>query len=288
MESKGQRTSPSIFDYLNYRNFLKNFTKALKESKQFNVRHFAIKAGIRSPGYLKMVVDGKRQLTVNTAQKFCTALDLQGKEKEYFITLVLYNQTTDPDLKKEFFDKLLTLRPRSSRYQSEKQHNLYISRPHNVTIREMVVLKDFKEDYKWIASRCFPPISSTQAKESVEMLLEIGLLKRDQNGRLFQAEAFIHTEDLQTELVEAYHFHEAMIDKARHALGQLPRNERNYYSLSLPLPKAMYDQIIKDFYDFRDRILDQAKQCLEEKENLDEVYQINFQLFPLTKQKKEP
>ena len=145
------------------------------------------------------------------------------------------------------------------------------------------MLKDFKEDTKWIAARCFPKISPSEAKEALETLLKLGLLKRDSNGKLIQSEEFIQTEDIQTQVAEAYHYHEAVIDKARHALAALPQDERNYYALSLPLPKKMYQEIIKDFYEFRDKIVDKIHKC---EEDFDDVYQINFQLFPLTKKKR--
>lgn len=274
------KTAILIFDYLDYRSFLKDLTHSLKQSKQFNLRDFAKKADIKAPGYLKMVIDGRRKLSVTTALKFCIALNITGRAKDYFIMLVQYNQTTNPDLKKEFFDKLVSLKPKSAHYQLQKHHNRYFSALYHVIIREMVALKDFKEDHKWIAARCCPPITPAQAKEAIEILLELGMLQRDKNGKLTQTESFVHTEDLQTQMAEAYHFHEAVIDRARHALGQLSQKERNYYALSLPLPKKMYEEIIHDFYEFRDKIISKVSQM---QKDYDEVYQLNFQLFPLTK-----
>jgi uncharacterized protein (TIGR02147 family) len=276
-------TTTSIYDYLDFRKFLTDYTRALKNKRAFNLREFASKAGIKAPGYLKMVIDGRRKLTVKTAQKFAAALELETKEKRYFISLVQYNQSTDPDLKKELFAHLIKLRPRSAYYQKQKRNNLYFSSPHFVTIREMVTLKGFKEDPKWIASRCFPKISPSEAKEAIEDLLAMSLLQRDDEGKLIQSEEFIQTEDIQTQIAEAYHYHESVLDKARHALTVLPQDERNYYALSLPLPKHMYDEIIKDFYEFRDKIVDKIQKS---QDDFDEVYQVNFQLFPLTMKKE--
>lgn len=274
---------PDIYSYTNYREYLRDLSAALKAARQFNLRDFAKKAAIKAPGYLKMVIDGRRNLTVQTIHKFCRALDITGRQREYFESLVIYNQTDDPDLKREYFDKLNRLRPRSQDYVMEKRQNRYFSRPHYVTIREMVLLKDFREDPKWMARRCFPVISPAEAKEAIDTLLELGLLKRDAAGKLLQAEDFVRTDDINTQAIEAYHYHEAMLDRARHALAKLPQKERNYYALTIPMPKALFDEIITDFYEFRDRIRVKVEQAHG---NLDDVYQINFQFFPATKKEE--
>jgi uncharacterized protein (TIGR02147 family) len=269
-----------IFTYLDYRQFLRDYTQNLKARKAFNLRTFAKAAGIKAPGYLKMIIDGRRNLTQKTADKFALALGLSSRESEYFTVLVQYNQTKNPDEKRDYFDTLISLRPRSQHFVLEKRQNRYFSRHYYVCVREMVALKDFREDYKWMAKRCLPQISPMQAREAVETLLELGLLKRDVDGNLIQVENFIATQDRNTQEVEAYHFHEAVIDKARHALGLLSQNERSYYALTLPLSKSQFEDIITDFYEFRDKVVRKIEQG---ERDFDDVYQINFQLFPVTK-----
>lgn len=271
---------PSIYEFLDYREYLSDLTKTLKKEKRFNLRNFAKNAEIRSPGYLKMVIDGRRNLSFDTIEKFCKALSLEGKEKKYFEKLVLYNQTQSPDQKKDYFDSLITLRPATSERTLEKQHSRYYSNPHYVTIREMVALKDFQEDSKWIAARCFPPIRPSEAKNAIDMLLELKLLARDKNGSLIQTETSLQTEDRNTQEAEAYHYHEAILDQARQALGRLSQNERHYYALTIPLKKKQYDEIVNDFYAFRDKALRKVESISEDYED---VYQMNFQIYPVTR-----
>lgn len=280
MTARATNNLPNIYDYLDYRQFLKDLTTALKKAKKFNLRSFAKRANIQAAGYLKMVTDGRRNLSDDTARKFCRALQIEAKEKSYFLTLVIYNQSNHPDEKKQAFDKLIALKPRSEHFLVEKKQNRYFSRHHYVCIREMVTLKDFCEDHKWIAKRCFPRISPSQAKEAIETLLELGLLKRDESGKLIQIENFIRTEDRNTQEAETYHFHEAVIDNARFALGEIPQSERNYYAMTLPISKDLFHEIIDDFYVFRDKIIAKVN---AQNNNFDEVYQINFQLFPATR-----
>ena len=269
-----------IFNYLDYRRFLRDLVKELKAKQQYNVRTFARKAEIRTPGYMKMVIDGKRNLTAETADKFCRALDITDQERKYFEYLVLYNQTTDPDLKKDYLEELLALCPRSAQYKMEKNQYRYFSRPHYITIYEMVALPDFQEDYKWIAKRCFPPVRTSEAKEAIDSLLKLELLKRDENGKLYQTQKVIHTGDKNTKIAETYHYHEAVLNLARHALGSLKQEDRHYNSLTLPLSQKKFLKIIDKFYSLQNEIL----QELEAPEaDANEIYQINFQLYPVTK-----
>lgn len=272
------KQSLNIYDYLDFRKYLKDLTGELKSKKNFNLKRFSDKAGIRSQGFLKMVIDGDRRLTSEMAEAFCRALNIKGREKLYFDTLVGYNQTRDPDLRREYFETLNDLRPKSQRFSLEKQRHRYLTRDYYVTIREMVTLDDFREDYEWIGARCAPPVSAGDAKEAVETLLELELLKRDESGKLKTAQGFVSTADHNTQALEAYHFHDAVLQKARYQLGYLEQERRSYQAMTLSLPKSLVDEIITKYYALRDDIVRRANEIGVS----DEVYQVNFQLFPVT------
>jgi uncharacterized protein (TIGR02147 family) len=87
-------TSVNIFNYLDYRIFLQDLYKALKLlSNGFSYRSFARDANLASASYLKLVMDGKRNLTEDSVEKFVTGLGLKNEEAEYFRVLVKFNQS---------------------------------------------------------------------------------------------------------------------------------------------------------------------------------------------------
>ena len=278
----GQATD--IFNYVDYRLFLKDLITELKTKHQYKVKTFADRAGIKTPGYMRMIIDGKRNLTTKVAHKFCLALNIVGREKNYFEKLVLYNQAHDPDLKKEYFNDLLSLKPRSEQYATNKLQSRYFSRPYYACIQEMVSLKDFCEDPEWIATRCQPPLKVSQVKEALETLVELGLLNRNPQGKLQQTQKLIQTDGQNTQINETYHYHEALIDRARRALGEVDQEQRNYFALTLPVTPQLFSKIVQEAYEFRDRIIRMVQEDFKDSE---EVYQMNFQLFPMTK-KKDP
>lgn len=273
----------NIFSYTSAREFLADLLKEHKAKRpDFNLRSLAQRAGLKSPGFFKMLADGKRRFTNKTVVALAQAFDLSEKEKKYFEILTRYNQTTNPDEKNALFELINQLRPKSQKFLLKKKYNRYLTHEHYVTIREMILLNDFKEDPEWIAARCAPPITVVQARAALSELIELGLIARDADGKLVQNHGHIKTDDFNTQAIEAYHFHESVLNKTRNALGYFAQEERSFQSLTLSLPKEMVSQITAEYIKFRDWIVDLANQSPK----ADEVYHVNFQIFPATEKKK--
>jgi len=282
MKKTKDKSIISVFDYSDYRRFIADLTQSLKAQKSsFNQSYITKKLGLKAPGYLKMIIDGKRNLTQDLLFQFCDLLKIEGRERRYFEALVAYNQETQPDRKKLCFDDLAAIAPKKGQYEIKKNQYQYLSKPYYPCVRELVTLKDFKEDYEWMAKRCLPPISISEAKEAVATLLNLGLLERDANGKLVQPELFVRTEDYDTQIVEAYQTHDAMLSLAREALLSVPQAERQYYTMTLSLPEDKAQEVVEKFYKFRDEIVAILNQTENGKN--DEVFQMNFQFFPRTK-----
>jgi hypothetical protein len=89
---------------VNYRRFLKDYyLKAKAEKKYFSYRYFSRRAGINSPNFLKVVIEGKRNLSSTTIEKFASALGLDQKETVFFRRLVVFNQARTASEKQESY-----------------------------------------------------------------------------------------------------------------------------------------------------------------------------------------
>jgi uncharacterized protein (TIGR02147 family) len=97
----------SIYHYRDYRQALADFYHMRKQdSSAYSYASFSLKAGLASPNYLKLVMDGKRDLTVANIHTFAKALDLRGSDVEYFEALVLENQS-DSTLERKYYSRRL-------------------------------------------------------------------------------------------------------------------------------------------------------------------------------------
>ena len=67
-------TRPSPRDYDDYRAYLSELIDFLRTSKRgFSFRRFSKRAGYQSPNFLKLVIDGQRNLSDDSIAKFAGA-----------------------------------------------------------------------------------------------------------------------------------------------------------------------------------------------------------------------
>ncbi|MEO6094629.1 MAG: TIGR02147 family protein [Fibrobacteria bacterium] len=271
------KSEPNVLQYSNYRTFLQDHYEFKKAQQAvFSHRYFARKAGLSSPNYLKLVMDGQRNLTKKTLLKFITALGLEGMRAEFFENLVFFNQATSLSERNIYYANILRVRAKSGlRKLDEAQFQLF-SDWRYVVVRELAAAKGFRPEAKWIAKKLGRVISEKEAEESLKLLSILGLLKRTANG-LMQTDINITTSDeVRSLLVKNYHHQ--MIRMGATALDNLPAAQRDISSITIPIHA-------KDFPKIKEQIQLMRKELLNmgaEQGAGEDVIQVNIQLFPLT------
>src|ERR1043165_3285087 len=96
-----------VFEYRDYRAFLRDVYKARKNSEYgFSYRSFAKRAGLSAPNYLKLVAEGERNLTAEMAGRFAQALGLEAEAAGYFCDLVAFNQASTANERERCYQRL--------------------------------------------------------------------------------------------------------------------------------------------------------------------------------------
>lgn len=270
----------NLFEYMDYRTYLKEkYAEEKAERKHFSFRYFARVAGFSSPGYLKMVMDGERNLSPNSIQKFAKAFKFNKKESAYFEALVLFNQAKEDKERDHYFERLSSLKPLKKLTGLKQDQLEYFTQNHFVIIREMVALPHFKEDPIWISKQLRSPLKPSDIAHALEVLLRIGLLDRNEKGKLIQKDSSLST-PAEIESLEVYNYHRHMLNEAKEAILNIAPSERDVSALTLPIPKSSVPEIKNKILAFREEIIDMINKG---DQNFSEVYQINVQLFPVTK-----
>jgi uncharacterized protein (TIGR02147 family) len=268
---------PDIFEFLDYREYLRACYTALKEHRRsFSYRAFAQKAGMSSPNFLKRVIDGQRNLGPKSIDKVAAALDLSTRETEFFRDLVGFTQAKTGAEKNEFFAKLGKDRKHRRVRKLERDSFTYLSHWYYPAIRELASCDGFIEDPQWIASHVQPPITTAQARKAVEVLLKLGFLVRGEDGTLGQGEALLSTGP-EVRSLAIRNFHRQMIERATDALETIPLEEREISGTTVALSED-------GFRLFKERIHALRAELLElsaEQKGPKRVIQFNFQAFPL-------
>lgn len=267
----------NIYPYTDYRNLLKDyyfFQK--KEIRSFSYRYFAVKSGV-SASLFKDIIEGRRRLSLEVMHKYSAAMNLTPKEIDYFSAIVQFINSKTTEDKNFYFTEMLRLRGSSAVKMIDKGQYEFFRSWYHSALREMVSLPDFVEDYELIAKRCIPKITAAQAKKSIEIMLHLGILLRDEKGALKPSDTVISSEyELKSLILR--NFHSEMIGLAKEALDRFEPSEREISSLTLGVSQKCYDRIKERIRTFKQELLNMV---IDDTTSSEIVCQCNFQLFPL-------
>ena len=272
----------SVFAYLDYRAFLRDHYTAKKASNRgFSYRSFSKRAGVSSPNYLKLVIDGKRSLSAKMAERFAHACGLDKEGSRYFVHLVGFNQAKTSSERAQLYGKLTGLHSYRQAHKLDIAHAAYYSDWYMPAIRELAASPLFREDPEWLADQLIPAITPLQAERALEVLSDLGLLVRDAGGKLVQSDALLSTGP-ETRGLHIAAFHRAMTQRAIEAIDLVPAAERDISSLTLGLGRNGLRALKERVQALRRELLELS--ALEKEP--EQVVQLNFQLFPLTRARK--
>jgi uncharacterized protein (TIGR02147 family) len=275
-----------IYKYLDYRLYLKDYYSFKKKhSPDFSYRYFSEQVGVKAPNFLQWLIEGKRNLALKTIPKVSRALQLDAREEEYFTALVRFNQAETIASKTTFFEKLIQIHaPVKSQKLSVAQYQHY-NHWYNEALRELLKYYKFssseKYAYRKLGKKVCPVISESQARKAIQQMLQLGLLREDKDGIVRQNEDFITTGD-EVNSFFVQKFHENMISLAKDSMDRFPSETRDISSVTVSVSDPCFLLIKKEIQQMRKRIMELVK--MDKKP--DNVYQFNFQLFPLIPKKK--
>ena len=269
---------PDVFEHRDYRGYLRAFYGHRKRSEYgFSLRAFSRYAGLRSSNYLKLVMDGDRNLSPEMAVRFAQACGLRGEAADYFCELVAFNQAKTAAERERAYARVRRFRGYRRVHKLDRAQEAYHSHWYIPAVRELVTSAEFREDSRWIARALSPAISPREAQQALDVLLELELLRRDDDGELVQSELLVETPagPLSHHVVS---FHRAMMARATDALDRVPREEREIASLTLCLSQARMDELKTELQRIREELLQRYQSDAESTR----VVQVNLQMFPLS------
>ncbi len=274
-----RRVGRDVFTYLDYRAFLRDFYVERKtQTRNFSYRAFSSKAQLGSPNYLKLVMDGRRNLSTEMAERFATACGMRGEAARYFCSLVSFNQSKSSEDRSRHYAKLLAFRRYREAHRLDVAHAEYHSRWYLPAVRELAGLEGFQDDPGWIANTLVPAITPGEAKEALEILEELGLLVRDGEGALRRRDAVVSTGPEMRRLHIA-RYHRTMLQRAADSIDLFPSEERDISAVTLLLRKSALGRLKARLQELRRELLETS----EEEDDPDIVVQVNLQMFPLSR-----
>jgi uncharacterized protein (TIGR02147 family) len=267
-----------IFEYMDYREFLRDFFEQKKRELRFySYRLFSQRAGLKSPNFLKLVIMGERNLSKVSVLKFSKALNLSKKEADYFENLIFFNQSKTLEEKNHFLSTLMRYRAAVDPKKIEEAEYEYYSNWYNPIVRELVCTNLFGGDFRKLGSAVIPAISAAEAERSVALLQRLNFIVRNEDGS-FRKTAVSLTTGPRVRSVAVANFHRAMMQLASDSLERFAGNERDITSVTLNISTESFPIVIDRLQELRRELLEMA----EQDENPERVVQVNLQVFPLS------
>ncbi|MCL2688463.1 MAG: TIGR02147 family protein [Chitinispirillia bacterium] len=267
-----------IEHYDNYRDFLKDYFEEKKRTSSFfSSRYFCRKAGLSSPSLYQEVVEGRRNLTQRTIPAFVKGLGLTDKDAAFFNTLVHYNQSKTQQEAELYLEQLRKLREKVKAQIVSQDHHDYYSKWYHTALRELACLIDWKDDYEKLAQSLNPPITQKEAKESVELLLKLEFIVKKKDKYYQSSPAITTGTEAMSSSIRSVN--KQFCELGMRALDVFARDERCISNMTIGISRQAYEQIVQEAGEFNDRV----RSIVNNDKESETVYNINFQMFPLTK-----
>jgi len=269
----------NVMEYQNYRIFVRDYYTERKDRSGFTWRDFAKSAGYSSPVFLKLVCDGKANLSEVGIERVAQAMGLVGVDVDYFRALVNFNQEKDSAKKKAIFKEIRGLaRDNSMQLVGEDQYDYYESWV-NPVVREIAPQMQGATPAQ-IASKLAFDTETAEVKKALALLQKVGLLNKNDKNEYVQGAKSITTGNLDVVSLSVREMHRQMGELAVRSLDEVPVQERDISGLTLGISEDAYYRITKEIEDFRRRV----SSIVMNDTNENRVYRLNVQLFPLTKE----
>jgi uncharacterized protein (TIGR02147 family) len=266
----------SPFNYTDYRKFLIDvFDQKRSADPGFTNVALCAKTGIKSPGHLSLILHGKANISPSLARRFAEVCRLKSRETQYFTTMVLFNQEKKTSVKKELFEQLITY-PDSCIYRVGPHEYKYYDKWYHSVIRALLEFTAIHDNFEVLAKLTIPAIRPDQARASVKLLAELGLVKKDSAGCYRPSQKSIDTGSQATSVM-INNFTLSMIDLAREAMDRFSREERLFSAVTIGIDNEGYERIVAELREFRRKVAEIAQQ-----RPADRVIQVNFQAFPVS------
>lgn len=282
-------TPPRLNSFTDYRQFLRRFYEYRRQQTRSSLRPysyatFAAAADFKSPNYLKLIIEGQRNLSPEMARRFAKAMNLSREESDEFVALVDFTQATDPLERNRFLKVLSELRVRQQLKSGEINQQTWEKVPSWVTwvLYALTDQKDVSFNLEDLFETMRGKARIEDIRKSLDKLIESGELARNaETGEVTKGrELMAGAEDVPVELVRK--LQAELMYLGLESLFQDGAQDREIGTQTLVLTEKEFEVLKFELRQFRKRWTKDVS-VARKSEKGDRVFQLNIQLFPVTR-----
>lgn len=291
VNSIGSVSVPALSDYMDYRLFLADFYRYKKEQTRTSLRPysyaiFSAAADIKSPNYLKMIIEGKRNLSMDMVSKFSKACGLNKAQSDEFKLLVIFNQEEDPADRNMALKKLSEFRVERKLKDGELDRKVFEKVPNWIgwIIYALVDQEGVQFEISTLKKLLRGKASENEIEIAFQSLLDRGELTKDaETGMIQKGQPTEAPEEIPSALIRKLQMQ--LMYLGLESLYQDTATEREFGSLTLSLTEKEFEEIKFKLRQMR-KSLHKENSIARMTTKGERVYQLNLQLFPVTNPSK--
>jgi len=266
----------TIYSYTDYREYIRDFcAEKRKKNSGFSLRCAAEKCGVPS-GTFTRIINGTRGIGPSLLPKFIAWLGLKHLETDYFKLLVKFHNCPDVSEREKYYAEILEYRSQMRNRIPEDKHHFFENWYNSALYELLKIVPDISQPEK-LGVFLEPPVSETKIANALGMMEQSGFIERTAQGYKVVS-PFLSTGDY-WESAAIHAFQRMMCTLGTEALVRFPKNERDISTLSISLSDEGFSKIVDVLCEARDKI-----KKIEQNDNSPQrVYQVNLELFPISK-----
>lgn len=267
----------SVFRYQDYRVYIQDYFDEMKARKLLSWRIFAKQAGFASPSYLKLVCQGKANLSDTGIDQVASAMNLKSIERDFFKILVNLNQAKTEHDKQQYMLQMekLVLSKKVKHFTDFASQ--YFGSWLNPVFRKIAPSITNTKPSE-IAKQFILDVTADDVKATIQFLTKNKIISKKNNGRFKKVNVPLSTDNRDIKESLLVTLHKQVGQNALDSLDKTSFDERNFSELLLEVSDEGYNKVVDEIANFRRRIMEIA----EKDKTKDRLYSLNFQLFPLT------
>ena len=245
-------------------------SSALEERCQRNVK-YSLRAFARdlkiSPQSLSHIMNGRRGISLKTGSALAKQLGFDTEQTKLFLNLVDVEFARSSVRKRAAQKKVLD----SKAVLTSSEESQVLSGWYHLALLTLLQTKPKSYEPRFLAKRL--GITLHEAKSSLDRLLRLGMIHEDRAGRMtVKQDYFINPSGTSNEAVKR--FHEQMLEQTRKAIFCQTTEERDLFTIFLPVDPAQVSEIREEIRKFSSFI---ETKYSNSKTNKKEVYALGLQ-----------
>lgn len=270
-----------VESFMSYQDYLKALYTIMKEElPRYSYHQFSEDLGFAMTNVSWLMITGKRRITAKSLKKIIYHLNLSGPRAKYLTYLVSYNNARQAEAKAKAFKLLVATKTKMLNESADVSQLEYLNEWYHPVIRELCGMEDFESEAKWIIARLYAKLLPKEVKRSLKLLEDLKLISYNQSLQRYITKENGLGPDPHLRRIAMVGYHRQMLAIAAESMTSVPAKRRDYNAVTVRLEESKLDKL----KEILRRSCQEILALEEESQGGDQVYQVNIQLFPFTRE----